>query len=268
MPASSAIPRIIWQTYKTVQLPAPAAACRDTWLRMNPGYEHRLLDDAGIDAYMATHCDEATLSVFRSLPLGVMRADMWRYTVMYVHGGVYADVDSVCVQPVDAWLAGTPGAAAVVGLENDTHMCNWAFAAQPGHALFRTAVERIVRLAWAEGGVDTGYEHFVHKHTGPGIWTTAVSAALTGDGDAGLSAAQLWQRFGVAAPGRGTLGVALHPYPFFNRDMVRNLYGSVAFGDGYVQWVRQRAEMEKKCYPVQRAARPAGAPPPVVTVTL
>lgn len=265
MPAPDHIPRRIWQTYKTAQLPAQAAQCRDTWLRLNPGCVYDFLDDAGIDAYMERHCDEATLTVFRSLPLGVMRADMWRYVVMYVHGGVYADIDAVCVQPIEAWLGAHPGAAAVVGMENDTHMCNWAFAAAPGHPLFRTAVERIVRLAWAEGGVDTRFEHFVHKHTGPGIWTEAVSDVLTG-GDATLNARPLWERFGHDT---GKAGIVLQPYAFFNGGVVRNLYGSVRFGDGYVQWVSQRDAMEKKLFPLRsRAERPAGSPKPLLSVVV
>ena len=37
--------------------------------------------------------DNATVAAYRSFPLGVMRADMWRYAVLYDRGGLYADID-------------------------------------------------------------------------------------------------------------------------------------------------------------------------------
>ena len=36
---------------------------------------------------------------------GILRADMVRYLVLLVHGGVYADSDTACVAPFDQWLS-------------------------------------------------------------------------------------------------------------------------------------------------------------------
>ena len=30
------------------------------------------------------------------LPIAVMKADLWRYCVIYKYGGIYADADTVC----------------------------------------------------------------------------------------------------------------------------------------------------------------------------
>ena len=37
----------------------------------------------------------------------VQKADIFRYIVLMVHGGVYADIDVTCVRPVDQWIAHT-----------------------------------------------------------------------------------------------------------------------------------------------------------------
>ena len=42
---------------------------------------------------MKASFDNETYTAYRSFPLGVMRADMWRYAVLYKRGGLYADVD-------------------------------------------------------------------------------------------------------------------------------------------------------------------------------
>lgn len=44
--------------------------------------------------------DASLLQLYTSLETGVERSDLWRYTVMCRHGGVYADVDTLCVKPV------------------------------------------------------------------------------------------------------------------------------------------------------------------------
>lgn len=57
------------------------------------------------------------VQVFKAFPYGVMKADFWRYAVMYVYGGLYADIDAISVKPIDEWL--DPSCTAVIGLEND-----------------------------------------------------------------------------------------------------------------------------------------------------
>jgi mannosyltransferase OCH1-like enzyme len=39
-----------------------------------------------------------------SFPVGAMRSDFWRYAVIYMHGGIYGDIDTWCKRPVQQWL--------------------------------------------------------------------------------------------------------------------------------------------------------------------
>ena len=50
----------------------------DSWTDMNPAFDHYVLDDAEVDAFVAAHYNESVLAGFRALPLGVMRADIFR----------------------------------------------------------------------------------------------------------------------------------------------------------------------------------------------
>ena len=36
------------------------------------------------------------LAIYHSFPLGVMRADFFRYAMLLDQGGIYADVDTAC----------------------------------------------------------------------------------------------------------------------------------------------------------------------------
>ena len=94
------IPRTILQTFKTRRVPAGLFGATKSWLELNPEYEYRFYDDDGCRTLIKEHFGEQTLACYESLTRGAFRADLWRYCALYVHGGVYADADTVCTRPL------------------------------------------------------------------------------------------------------------------------------------------------------------------------
>ena len=41
--------------------------------------------------------------MFLKFPLPVMKADFWRYCVLYINGGIYADLDAKPLIPINEW---------------------------------------------------------------------------------------------------------------------------------------------------------------------
>lgn len=235
------IPRTIWQTYREEPAAFPIRIAIESWKQFNPRYDYRFLTDSEIDRFMIANFNAETVEIFRAMPLGVMRADMWRYAVLYVHGGVYVDLDTECLAPIEEWLP--PEANLVVGLENDLHFCQWAIAAAPGHAVFTHVLEMIKRR-WRDG-VRLEDEHFVHWHTGPAVWTNALLEYLQLDG-------QTPARACASASGESS-GIRLLDETAFNGGYVRHLYGSRVWGrdNGYVSWIdeRDRVSGMHRCRP-------------------
>src|SRR5579872_510755 len=97
------IPLQIWQTYKSKELPEQVLEAEQTWQKLNPEFSHFLLDDADIEQYLRSSWAPDYLDLFRALPIGAMKADLWRYLVLTTEGGVYSDIDSVCIQPIQHW---------------------------------------------------------------------------------------------------------------------------------------------------------------------
>ena len=56
--------------------------------------------------------------------------------------------------------------------ENDTHFCQWTIASVPGHPIMLNVLHLIFQRVME--GLSKS-EHFVHFHTGPGVWTTAIT---------------------------------------------------------------------------------------------
>ena len=108
------IPWTIWQTYRSKELGFESASARDTWLKQNHQIPMHLLDDNEVDSFIRHNFSSATHAAFKSYPIGVMRADFWRYAILYIHGGIYADIDTISLRPIREWFP-----ALTVG--NDDH---------------------------------------------------------------------------------------------------------------------------------------------------
>ena len=50
----------------------------------------------------------ALLDIYRTLPLGVVKSDLFRYIITYFRGGIYSDSDTAPTQPVDLWMMPGP----------------------------------------------------------------------------------------------------------------------------------------------------------------
>ena len=95
-PAPSAIPFILWQTYKTRELPRPAQDAAASWTGLNPDLASRLYSDPEAAEFMNRTLGAEVLAIYEGFPLGVMRADFFRYAILLDQGGIYADVDTAC----------------------------------------------------------------------------------------------------------------------------------------------------------------------------
>ena len=48
------------------------------------------------DDFMKNNFDDKIYKAYSLLPMGVMKADLWRYCIIYKYGGIYSDTDTVC----------------------------------------------------------------------------------------------------------------------------------------------------------------------------
>ena len=237
--AATPAPTTLWQTSYMDHARVDNAMA--TWDAINPGLQHVVLNDTTMDAWAKEHMAPRHYHLFKAFPLGVMRADFWRYYVVYVHGGIYADADVACKQPVARWWP-APGCSAVIGLENDLHLCQWTFAAEKHHPLLWATINLIYSVAKKEGiKVTTDHlsDDFVHHYTGPGIFTRAIIAARVASGPV-----ETW-------PGQqGAHGVCFKRSTFFREEVVENLYSS-QWDIGNKSWTAQVRELAKRGFETQ-----------------
>lgn len=96
------IPPILFQTWKTrINLPPIFALCRESFESMSPNFAKPLWGDSDNREFVKRNFDWF-LSVYNSYSAEIYRADSIRYFFLYAFGGVYADLDVMCLQPLEA----------------------------------------------------------------------------------------------------------------------------------------------------------------------
>jgi mannosyltransferase OCH1-like enzyme len=88
----SKIPLKIFQTWGTKNLLPKMRECVDELITNNPEFEYYLFDDVDCDNFIEQHFNLDVLLAYRKLIPGAFKADLWRYCVLYVHGGIYLDI--------------------------------------------------------------------------------------------------------------------------------------------------------------------------------
>ena len=94
------IPKIIWQTHELPyeELPNFQKNIINTWIYLNPEWDYRYIT-ANERSDMVKEYD--ILYKCYEVSNKINQADIWRIITTYKYGGVYADMDSVCINPLD-----------------------------------------------------------------------------------------------------------------------------------------------------------------------
>ncbi len=136
------IPKIIWQTMKTNTVPLFMKSYADSWINLNPEYEYRFFDDNDIIGFLKQHFPEY-LEGYQNLKYGASKADLWRYLITYKYGGVYADIDCMCINPLRSWL--DKDAKFVTALGTNKDICQWLIITIPNNPIFLRAAQKTLQ---------------------------------------------------------------------------------------------------------------------------
>jgi hypothetical protein len=141
------IPRVIHQSWKTLEPPPEWRFCVESWRRHHPGWEYRMWTDEACRELVEREYP-SFLSIYDAYSYDIQRFDAVRYLILHRFGGVYADLDMECLCPVDQLL--TPGTF-LAGREPEQHeqngpmLCNAFMAASPGHPFLEHVVAMMRR---------------------------------------------------------------------------------------------------------------------------
>lgn len=170
------IPKVIYQTFETFECSENMDKAIKSWKDMNMDYEHYFFDHNKRIEFIEKYFDKKVLSAYFTLIPGAFKADLWRYCVLYIKGGVYVDADMICLKPLSEYiLADDECVFSRDDPMSKSYICNGFIAIRPNHPFLKEQIDRVVY------NVETKINCFYLDITGPGLFGKTINKLLSRD---------------------------------------------------------------------------------------
>jgi tetratricopeptide (TPR) repeat protein len=166
-PGDTAIPKLIFQFWDSRDIPEDIATYRASWHTHNPDYTVHAFDNAAALKFLQSTFPPAVAQAYRHAIEPAQKADIFRLAVLFAHGGVYADADDRCQQPLRNLLPET--ASLVLYQEDLGTIANNFIATAPRHPLILKALQLAIQA------INRGDSDITWLSTGPGMVTRAFA---------------------------------------------------------------------------------------------
>jgi len=165
------IPKKIYQTWQTKSPPFKMSQAMESWKQKNSKWEYTLFDSDDRVEFIKNHFEREVLDAYQTLLPPAFQADLWRYCVLYINGGVYADADMICEVSLDEWISSD-----FVVVRDDPMAFKWLangfIATFPKNPCIREIINRIVQKCRNK------QLEFYLDYTGPALWGKVVNKYL------------------------------------------------------------------------------------------
>ena len=150
--ATNDIPKVIYQTYHTKEL-IPRKV-EENFNKYAPQFQRYVYNDAECTEFIKQHFQAAVVELYNLLE-GPHRADLFRYAIMYIHGGVYIDIKTELMTPLivtipiesDRRKEGSRGVTYSVIALHDRRLYQGFIASPPGNPIFLRLIFDFVLIA-------------------------------------------------------------------------------------------------------------------------
>lgn len=159
------IPKIIHQTFETELTPPDMSKARDSWKVNNKEYEYCFYNNIDRINFIKKHFTKKVLQAYHLIIPGSFKADLFRFCVLYIKGGVYVDCDMICLQPLSKLIDDSDK---LIVVRDDPMAKKWIatgfIATDPKHPVLWEAINQSVENILAQ------QEMFYLDYTGPGMF--------------------------------------------------------------------------------------------------
>lgn len=195
IPHQKGITKIIHQTYRDKNYPKEIQDNINRLIKMNPDWEYKFYDNSDIEEFIKKNYGDIIYSYYNRIDprYGAAKADLFRYLLIYKVGGVYLDLKSSIIKPLNStifdndeyilshWNNEQPGEFFEWGLYKElTHISKgeyqqWHIIASAGHPFLRHVIIRVLQKIDTYSPFREGISTIgVLRTTGPIIYSLAI----------------------------------------------------------------------------------------------
>lgn len=135
------IPKILFQTYGDKnKIPHKVF---DNVSKFADGYKHEIFDDDECYQFILKNFDYKTANKFLTLTTPAHKADLFRYCYLYINGGIYMDIKTELIKPINEIFTDEKNLYTVLSIQKGT-IYNGIIASGPGRNIFLELIEFMV----------------------------------------------------------------------------------------------------------------------------
>ena len=146
------IPLTIYMTWHSKQVPPRMKECIDNLISTNPEFDINIYDEAMCEEFIQKHFPDKPeiLKAFTTLKPYSYKSDLWRFSVLWLFGGIYIDIKFYSVIPLVDVIK-QHGEIFVTDLPISSEQCESKMSiytgfiiSKPGNPIFMQCIEEIV----------------------------------------------------------------------------------------------------------------------------
>ncbi|CAM3771132.1 Glycosyltransferase sugar-binding region containing DXD motif protein [Vibrio aerogenes CECT 7868] len=137
------ITKLIWQTNYSNRCTLPVYINYLFNRLMSLDYDYRYVSTEEREAFMRDNAAPEVFQAYMKLNDGAAQADLWRVTTLYLHGGIYMDIDATLVWPLNKTLQGSNDSL-FIKYKNNTEFTNFFLATAPDNPVYKSIIEKVV----------------------------------------------------------------------------------------------------------------------------
>ena len=163
------IPKIIHQTWKDFNIPDDWQKNQQTWIKNHPDWQYMYWTDTDNLRFLQTHYP-FFVETYNAYPNNIQRADAIRPFLLYHYGGMYVDMDMICLKPFDDVFL-KDGVYLVQSSNVTKYASNMLMASSKGHNFWKLVINNMLE------NIDKHWYHNRHMYimssTGPTVITNS-----------------------------------------------------------------------------------------------
>ena len=169
----SLIPKKIYQSWKTKNIPDFLEKNVNIIISLNPEYEYLLYDDEHCRNFLLENFGINYANAFDVLIPGAFKCDFWRYAMLYVNGGIYIDMDMVPLVSFDSVIKKDDEFLSILDREDNGSpgIYQSFIACKPNHPILLYSLE----LCFANITTRKPSQNHILSITGPGLIAVAFN---------------------------------------------------------------------------------------------
>ena len=110
-----------------------------------PECTHIIVDEVDIEKFLNKYYTQSVLNTFKSLKSGAHKADLARYCLLYIYGGIYMDIKVELIKPLkDVFNKGDDLFYSVLSYRGD-HIAQGVIKSPPRNPLFLSLIDYVVK---------------------------------------------------------------------------------------------------------------------------